>query len=50
MHSENYFKIKRYYESGLWTLERVWNVVGKPKGITAAEYEEITGLVYPATE
>jgi hypothetical protein len=37
-------KIKRYYAEGLWTKERVYNVVGKV--ITAAEYEEITGEAY----
>lgn len=39
-------KIKGYYDSGLWSLDRVWNVVGK--AITQEEYYEITGFVYPA--
>ena len=39
-------KIKGYYQSGLWSIDRVWNVVGK--AITADEYFEITGLEYPA--
>ncbi len=39
-------KIKAYYQSGLWSIDRVWNVVGK--AITADEYEEITGKVHPA--
>ena len=39
-------KIKAYYQSGLWTIDRVWNVVGKT--ITEKEYEEITGKIYPA--
>ena len=38
-------KIKHYYDTGLWTIERVWNVVGK--AITESEYQEITGFVYP---
>ncbi len=40
-------KVKYYYETGLWSLQRVWNVVGKELGITEAEYFEITGFVYP---
>ena len=40
-------KIKYYYENKLWSLQRVWNVVGKPNGITEAEYEQITGFIYP---
>jgi len=39
-------KIKLYYDKGLWSKERVWNVVGKV--ITAEEYEEITGEPYIA--
>ena len=38
-------KIKYYYEENLWDLQRVWNVVGK--AITEAEYQEITGFIYP---
>jgi hypothetical protein len=41
-------KVKNYYDTGLWTLQRVWNVVGKTNGLTEAEYQQITGLVYPA--
>ena len=37
-------KIKDYYDSGLWSLQRVYNVVGKV--ITVDEYEEITGVKY----
>ena len=40
-------RVKFYYENKLWSLQRVWNVVGKPNGITEAEYEQITGLIYP---
>ena len=39
-------KIKGYYDKGLWSIDRVWNVVGK--AITEVEYQEITGFVYPA--
>lgn len=38
-------KIKRYYGTGLWNIDRVWNVVGKV--LTESEYQEITGFVYP---
>lgn len=43
-----YDKIKGYYDSGLWSILRVWNVVGKTNGITEAEYQQIAGFVYPA--
>jgi hypothetical protein len=46
-----YDKIKGYYNygnNGLWSIDRVWNVVGKATGITATEYEQITGFIYPA--
>jgi hypothetical protein len=39
-------KVKYYYNSGLWSIDRVWNVVGKV--ITADEYYQITGFIYPA--
>ena len=38
-------KIKHYYDTGLWSIDRVWNVVGK--AITEVDYHEITGFVYP---
>ena len=41
-----YEKIKYYYDEGLWSLRRVYNVVGKV--ITEKEYEEITGEDYAA--
>ena len=41
-------KIKYYYDNNLWSLQRVWNVVGK--AIDEDEYKEITGLTYPAME
>jgi len=37
-------RVKMYYDKGLWSKERVYNVVGKV--ITAEEYEEITGQEY----
>lgn len=40
-------RIKFYFDGGLWSIDRVWNVVGKVNGITELEYEQITGLVYP---
>ncbi len=39
-------RVKMYYDKGLWSKERVYNVVGKV--ITAEEYEEITGEPYIA--
>ena len=45
-HSKNFEKIKNYYDEGLWNKHRVFMMVGKPLGITTAEYEEITGEPY----
>lgn len=42
--SKNYEKVKRYYDSGLWSKQRVYNAVGK--WITEDEYEMITGEKY----
>jgi len=39
-------RVKMYYDKGLWSKERVYNVVGKV--ITVEEYEEITGESYIA--
>ena len=44
--SKNFEKIKGYYDKGLWSVERVRSVVGKPLGITAEEFTEITNLPY----
>ena len=41
-----YDRVKMYYDKGLWSKERVYNVVGKV--ITAEEYKEITGQEYDA--
>ena len=38
-------KVKFYYETGLWDIQRVWNVVGEV--ITEEEYQQITGFEYP---
>lgn len=46
-YSNNFEMIKDYYERKLWSLQRVWNVVGKTTGITEIEYQEITGFIYP---
>lgn len=48
--SKNFTKIKNYYENGMWSIDRVWNVVGKKLGITEEEYKEITGFDYPNKE
>ena len=41
-------KIKYYYDNGLWSIDRVWNVVDK--ALTEEEYFEITGFKYPSKE
>ena len=46
-HSKNFEKVKKYYDNGLWSKAKVKNAVVKD-GITAAEYEEITGEPYSA--
>lgn len=43
-HSKNFAKVKDYYDRGLWSKERVHNVVGK--WITPEEYKEIAGEDY----
>ena len=45
-HSKNFEKIKAYYDEGPWDKSKVYAVVGKKTGITAEEYEEITGEPY----
>ncbi len=43
--SKNFEKIKKYYDSGLWSETRVRNMV--VKGIISKnEYKEITGKEY----
>lgn len=38
-------KVKEYYIKELWSIDRVWNVVGKV--ITEDEYFQITSFIYP---
>lgn len=42
--SKNYVKVKRYYDSRLWSVAMVNAAVGK--WITAEEYTAITGQAY----
>ena len=42
--SKNYAKVKRYYDSCLWSVAMVHTAVGK--WITAEEYEKIMGTKY----
>lgn len=44
-HSPRFDLVKRYYDRGLWSSERVAKAVGCG-WITAAEYEEIVGEPY----
>jgi len=47
LHSKNYLMVKRNYDAGLFSKEQVYALVGVTKtGITAAEYEQITGEPY----
>lgn len=43
--SKQYEKIKKYFDDGLWSKERVYNMVAK-KVITTEEYELIIGKKY----
>lgn len=45
--SKNFDKVNGYYLKNLWSVDRVWNVVGKVTGITEEEYKEITEMIYP---
>lgn len=38
-------KVKKYFENGLWNVQRVANAVVKG-WITVDEFREITGVVY----
>ena len=42
--SANFYKVRGYFERGLWSAEQVRNAVGR--WITAGEFEAITGVVY----
>lgn len=45
-HSKNYKKWKNYYDKGILAKWKLYNLVGLRLGITAEEYEEITGEPY----
>lgn len=40
--SEHYEQVKQYYDSGLWSADRVYNAIGR--WITAGEFLGITGI------
>lgn len=44
-HSNNYEKVKRYYDMKMWNETRVRNAV-KMNWITEDEFQEITGKAY----
>lgn len=44
-HSERFWEIKEWYDTGKWKKKAVRNAVARG-WITAEEYEEITGEVY----
>lgn len=44
--SKNFLKVKGYYDTGRWSLERVHAAVGK--WITEEEFTLITGLPFQA--
>lgn len=48
MHSKHYYDVKMWYEEGYWSINWVWNAVGR--WITEDEYFEITGCKYPSKE
>lgn len=43
--SEKYETVKKYYECGAWSIERVRKAVAKG-WLTSAEYRELTGETY----
>lgn len=44
-HSNNFYNVKRWYNSGMWNKERVYNAVGSGY-ISKSEYKLITGEDY----
>lgn len=48
--SKNFDKIKDYFEKDFWTIDMVWNTVGKALGINEDEYKIITKINYPLKE
>lgn len=47
VHSKIYLQAKRNYREGLWNEERLRTLVAAGR-LTAAEFEEITGVPYAA--
>ena len=48
-HSKNFEKVKKFFDKGLWSKQRVYKAVSNPTSgpwITEAEYQEITGEAY----
>ena len=46
-HSKHFDLVKKYYDRGLWSKDRVYKAV-ECKWVTADEYKEITGEEYVA--
>lgn len=44
-HSDQFEKVKRYYNMGMWNIDRVRNSVLK-RWITESEFAEITTIPY----
>lgn len=44
-HSNNFYNVKHWYHSGMWSKERVYNAV-KSGYISESEYQIITGEEY----
>jgi len=42
--SKNYEKVNDFYKADLWSIDMVWNAVGR--WITEKEYLDITGKEY----
>lgn len=42
MHSKNYYKVKEWFDLGVWDKDRVYNAIVKG-WITENEYKEIIG-------
>lgn len=42
--SKNFEKVKKFYDNGIWSKERVYNAAGK--WITKEEYKKIIGEDY----
>jgi hypothetical protein len=45
MHSKKFRKVKSYYDSGLWSVNKVHDAVAHG-WITESEFLEITGKIY----